>query len=141
MPADDGWSRRIMTLPDSVSSASPYEGLFGFCRAVRRGPHVAVAGTAPIGAEGETVAPGDPAAQTRRCLDIIRDALQALGADLSHVVRTRIYLTRIEDWEAVGAVHGEFFSAVRPVSTMVQVASLIDPAWLVEIEADAIVLE
>lgn len=100
-----------------------------------------MAGTAPIVAGGETVAPGDAAAQTRRCLEIIRDALQALGAVLSHFVRTRIDLTRIEDWEAVSAVHGEFFAAIRPESTMVQVAPLIDPAWLVEIEAEAIVLE
>nr|BBH95449.1 hypothetical protein KTA_36480 [Thermogemmatispora argillosa] len=125
----------------SVSSGSPYEGVIGFARAVRLGNMIAVSGTAPLGPDGKTVAPGDAAAQTRRCLEIIQAALEQLGADLSAVIRTRIFLTRAEDWEQVGRVHGEFFGAVRPASTMLQVARLLDPQWLVEIEADALLPE
>lgn len=109
----------------------------GFSRAVRVGSIIAVAGTAPL-RDGRTVGVGDPAAQARRCLEVIRDALVSAGSSLDQVVRTRIYLTRIADWEAVGAVHGEFFGAVRPASTVLQVTQLIDPDWLVEIEADAV---
>ncbi|WP_069801941.1 RidA family protein [Thermogemmatispora onikobensis] len=127
-----GLERRI------VSSGSPYEPVIGFARAVRLGNVIAVSGTAPLGPDGKTVAPGDAAAQTRRCLEIIQAALEQLGADLSAVMRTRIFLTRAEDWEQVGRVHGEFFGTVRPASTMVQVARLLDPQWLVEIEADAL---
>jgi enamine deaminase RidA (YjgF/YER057c/UK114 family) len=122
-----------------VSSGSPYEPVIGFSRAVRLGPIVAVGGTAPIGADGETAAPGDAAGQARRCLEIIEAALAEAGARLEDVVRTRIYLTRVEDWEAVGRVHAEYFGDVRPASTMVKVAGLLDPAWRVEIEADAVV--
>jgi enamine deaminase RidA (YjgF/YER057c/UK114 family) len=122
-----------------VSSGSPYEPVIGFSRAVRLGPIVAVGGTAPIGADGETAAPGDAAGQARRCLEIIEAALAEAGARLEDVVRTRIYLTRVEDWEAVGRVHAEYFRDVRPASTMVKVAGLLDPAWRVEIEADAVV--
>jgi enamine deaminase RidA (YjgF/YER057c/UK114 family) len=125
----------------TVSSGSPYEGVIGFARAVRVGNVIAVSGTAPLGPDGKTVAPGDPAAQTRRCLEIIQAALEQLGADLSAVIRTRIFLARAEDWEQVGRVHGEFFGAVRPAATMVQVARLLDPLWLVEIEADALLPE
>jgi enamine deaminase RidA (YjgF/YER057c/UK114 family) len=82
---------------------------------------------------------GDPAAQTRRCLEIIQAALEEAGASLKDVIRTRIFLTRAAEWERVGAVHGEFFREIRPASTMVQVAQLLDPDWLVEIEADAVV--
>lgn len=122
-----------------VSSGSPYEPVIGFSRAVRVGDLVCVSGTAPIGPDGKTVGPGDPAAQTRRCLEIIAQALQAAGASLDDVIRTRVYLKRIGDWEAVGRVHGGFFGAVRPASTMVAISTLIDPEWLVEIEADAVV--
>ncbi|WP_052888492.1 RidA family protein [Thermogemmatispora carboxidivorans] len=121
-----------------VSSGSPYEPVIGFARAVRLGNMIAISGTAPLAPDGRTVAPGDAAAQTRRCLEIIQAALEQLGADLSAVMRTRIFLTRAEDWEQVGRVHGEFFGAARPASTMVQVARLLDPQWLVEIEADAL---
>lgn len=124
-----------------VSSASPYEALFGFCRALRLGDSVWVAGTAPIGPDGETVGPGDPEAQARRCFEICEQALAALGAGLRHVVRTRMMLTRIEDWEVIGRVHGEFFRQAPPVSTMVQVAGLIDPQWLIEVEVEAVVEE
>jgi enamine deaminase RidA (YjgF/YER057c/UK114 family) len=82
---------------------------------------------------------GDPAAQARRCFEIIDEALHTLGADITHVIRTRVLLTRIEDWEVVAAVHGEFFRNVRPASTVVQVSRFIDPAWLIEVEADAVV--
>lgn len=104
---------------------------------MRVGPIVSVAGTAPL-KDGETVGVGDPAAQARRCLEIIAQALREAGASMEHVVRTRIYLTRVEDWGAVGAVHGEIFGAIRPACTVLEVSRLIDPAWLVEIEADAV---
>ncbi|HUK12811.1 MAG TPA: RidA family protein [Thermoanaerobaculaceae bacterium] len=122
-----------------ASSGSPYEPRIGFSRAVRVGRTIAVSGTAPIGPDGATVGPGDPAAQTRRCLEIIRAAVEQLGGSLDDVVRTRIFLVRVEDWPEVGRVHGEFFAAVRPAATMVKVAGLLDPEWLVEIEADAVV--
>ena len=104
---------------------------------MRAGNVVTVAGTAPL-ADGKTVGRGDPAAQARRCFEIIRIALEGAGASLRHVVRTRILLTRIEDWEAVAAVHGEVFRDIRPVNTIMQVSRFIDPEWLVEIEADAV---
>jgi enamine deaminase RidA (YjgF/YER057c/UK114 family) len=123
----------------NVSSGSPYEPVIGFSRAVRVGNVVAVSGTAPIGPDGGTVGVGDVAAQTRRCLEIIRAALDEAGASLSDVIRTRTYLVRADDWETVGRVHGELFGDVRPASTMVEVGQLLQPEWLVEIEADAIV--
>ncbi len=128
-----------MTKRERISTGSPYEPLFGFCRALRVGDAIHVAGTAPIGPDGETVGVGDAAAQARRCFEICREALEKLGGGLGDVVRTRMFLTRIEDWEAVGRVHGEFFAEVRPVATMVGVAQLIRPEWLVEIEVDAVV--
>jgi enamine deaminase RidA (YjgF/YER057c/UK114 family) len=121
-----------------ISSSSPYERSVGFSRAVRVGNVISVAGTAPL-RDGRTVGVGDPSAQTRRCLEIISDALAQAGASLTDVVRTRIYLTRIGDWPAVGAVHGEFFGGIRPACTVVEVKGLIDPEWYVEIEADAVV--
>ena len=122
-----------------VSSGSPYEPKVGISRAVRAGTLISVAGTAPLGPDGRTVGVGDPAAQARRCFEIIRAALEQAGSSLGHVVRTRILLTRIEDWQAVAAVHGEFFREIRPANTIMQVTRFIDPAWLVEIEADAVV--
>jgi enamine deaminase RidA (YjgF/YER057c/UK114 family) len=122
-----------------VSSGSPYEPKLGFSRAVRVGDWVSVAGTAPIGPDGRTVGVGDPAAQTRRCLEIIKAALESAGASLGDVVRTRVMLTRIEDWPDVGKVHGEFFGDIRPASTVVRVSGFIEHEWLVEIEADAVV--
>jgi enamine deaminase RidA (YjgF/YER057c/UK114 family) len=121
-----------------VSSGSPYEEAFGFCRAIRVGNTIHVAGTAPIGADGRTVGVGDPAAQVRRCFDIIKHALEELGGGLDDVVMTRMYLTRIADQEIVGRIHGEYLGDARPVATMVQVRALCDPEWLVEIEAEAI---
>jgi len=122
-----------------ISSGSPYEPKLGISRAVRAGPIIMVAGTAPLGPDGRTIGRGDPAAQARRCLEIIAAALQAAGASMQQVVRTRILLTRIDDWQAVAAVHGEFFRDIRPVNTIMQVSRFIDPEWLIEIEADAVV--
>ena len=124
---------------DSVQTTAPWEPIVGYSRAVRVGPFIAVTGTAAVDDRGEVVGLGDPAAQARRCLAIIATTLERLGATLSDVVRTRIYVTDIAQWEAVGRVHGEVFGAIRPATTMVQVAALIDPRMLVEIEADAIV--
>jgi enamine deaminase RidA (YjgF/YER057c/UK114 family) len=103
------------------------------------GPIVAVSGTAPLGPDGRTVAKGDAAAQARRCLEIVKEALERAGASLDQVVRTRTLLTSIEDWEAVALVHGEFFGAIRPANTIMAVSRFIDPDWLVEFEADAVV--
>ena len=122
-----------------ISSGSPYEPQIGISRAVRVGSVVAVSGTAPLGPDGQTVAVGDPAGQARRCLEIIKQALERAGASLDQVVRTRTLLTRIEDWQAVGSVHGEFFGAIRPANTVMQVSCFINPDWLVEFEADAVV--
>ena len=122
-----------MTERQHVSTGSPFEPRMGISRAVRIGRIVAVTGTAPLGPDGNTVGAGDPAAQARRCLEIINEALCQLGAAPHDVIRTRIYLTRIEDWQAVGAVHGEFFGEIRPANTVVQVTRFIDPDWLVEI--------
>ena len=122
-----------------VSSGSPYEPRVGISRAVRVGAFVTVAGTAPLGPDGRTVGRGDPAAQARRCFEIMAAALVEAGASLHDVVRTRILLTRIDDWEAVAAIHGEIFRDIRPVNTIMQVSRFIDPEWLVEIEADAVI--
>jgi len=122
-----------------ISSGSPYEPKVGISRAVRVGSIVTVAGTAPLGPDGCTVGRGDAAAQARRCLEIIATALNGAGASMEQVVRTRILLTRIADWEAVAAVHGEFFRDIRPANTIMQVSRFIDPEWLIEIEADAVI--
>jgi enamine deaminase RidA (YjgF/YER057c/UK114 family) len=129
-----------MTKPkrQSVSSGSPYEPVIGISRAVRIGQTIAVSGTAPIGQDGKTVGVGEPAAQARRCFEITKQALEKLGASLDDVIRTRVLLTRIEDWKAVAEVHGEFFRGVRPASTFVQVSRFVDPDWLVEVEVDAV---
>lgn len=124
-----------------VSSGSPYEPIIGFSRAVRVGNIVAVGGTAPIGEDGKTIGVGDPAVQTKRCFEIIAQALKEAGAGLEQVVRTRTFLTDISQWEEVGRTHGEIFGEIRPVSTMVQVTRFIDPDWLVEIEADAVLTD
>ena len=125
----------------SVSSGSPYEPIVGISRAVRIGSVIAVAGTAPLGPEGKTVGLGDSRAQARRCFEISRAALEQLDAGLEDVIRTRILLTRIEDWRAVAEVHGEFFRDIRPVNTIMQVSGFIDPDWLVETEVDAVASE
>jgi enamine deaminase RidA (YjgF/YER057c/UK114 family) len=122
-----------------ISSGSPYEPKVGISRAVRVGSTIAVSGTAPLGPDGQTVGKGDPAAQARRCLEIIKAALEQAGSSLDQVVRTRTLLTRIDDWQAVAAVHGEFFGAIRPANTIMQVSRFIDPDWLIEFEADAVI--
>ena len=122
-----------------ISSGSPYEPKIGISRAVRVGNIITVPGTAPLGPDGRTVAAGDAGAQARRCLEIIVTALGRAGASLKDVVRTRTLLVRIEDWQAVAAVHGEFFGEIRPANTIMQVSRFIDPEWLVELEADAVV--
>ena len=121
-----------------VSTGSPFEPKVGISRAVRAGNIIAVTGTAPLSPDGRTVAKGDAAAQARRCLEIVESAIEALGGKLTDVTRTRILLTRIEDWERVAAVHGEFFGSIRPANTIMQVVRFIDADWLVEIEADAV---
>jgi len=125
----------------TVSTGSPYEPIVGLSRAVRIGNIVAVAGTAPLGPDGKTVGIGDPVAQARRCFEISQAALEKLGAKLEDVIRTRILLTRIDDWRIVAEVHGEFFRDIRPVNTIMQVSRFVDPDWLVETEVDAVVDE
>lgn len=121
----------------NVSSGSPFESRIGFCRAVRVGDRVVVSGTAPIWPDGSC--PDDPALQARRCFEIISDALTQAGADLTAVIRTRMYLTDRDDAEAVSAEHGRLFAQIRPAATMVVVAALLDPRWRVEIEAEAVI--
>ncbi len=120
-----------------ASSGSPWESTIGYSRAIRAGDHIAVTGTVGIEADGR-FAP-TVGAQTRRALEIIVAAIEALGGKLSDVVRTRIYVTDIQQWKDVGEIHGEFFDQVRPALTMVQVSRLIDDAALIEIEAEAFV--
>ncbi|HXJ50521.1 MAG TPA: RidA family protein [Burkholderiales bacterium] len=121
-----------------VSSGSPFEPRIGFSRAVRVGSIVAVSGTAPIAPDGSVAAPGDVYGQTRRCLDIIARAVGEAGLGLHSVIRTRVMLTDISRWEEAARAHGEVFSAVKPACTFVEVKRLIDPGWLVEIEADCV---
>ena len=123
-----------------ISSGSPYEPVVGFSRAVRVGPRVVVAGTAPVMPDGAPP-PSGAYAQAKRCLEIIRHALEEAGASLADVVRTRVYLVRTSDFEEVGRAHGEAFSAIRPANTTLTVAELVDPRWLVEIEAEAVVTD
>ena len=122
-----------MTDRINIPGTSPYEPIIGFSRAVRIGKHIMVSGTGPVGADDLGVAE-----QTDQCLTIIAAVLKEAGSNFEHVVRTRIYLTSTQDWEAVGRVHGKFFSLIRPAATMVVVAALLDPRWKVEIEVDAL---
>lgn len=122
-----------------VSSGSPLEPEIGFSRAVRVGDLIAVAGTAPIAAGGGTAAPGDVYGQTKRCLEIIAAAVEGAGGSVDQVVRTRIMMTDITQWREAARAHGEVFGVARPACTFVQVSGFIDPAWLVELEADAVV--
>jgi enamine deaminase RidA (YjgF/YER057c/UK114 family) len=118
-----------------ISSGSPFEEPIGFSRAIRVGHLVAVAGTAPVWPDGSC--DPDPYVQSRRCLEIIADALAKAGASVHQVIRTRMYLTDVADQEEVGRAHGEMFGTIRPASTMIVVKTLLDPRWKIEIEADA----
>lgn len=126
-----------MNARTNIASSSPFEGSIGFSRAVRVGQRVLLSGTAPIWPDG--TCPEDPVVQTRRCFEIISEALGAARADLSAVVRTRVYLTDRGDAAAVSAEHGRLFGHIRPAATMVIVAGLLDPRWKVEIEAEAVI--
>jgi enamine deaminase RidA (YjgF/YER057c/UK114 family) len=121
-----------MTKRHNISGTSPFEPIIGFSRAVRIGNHVHVSGTGPVGADD-----ADVAEQTDQCLTLIAAALKKAGSSIDHVYRTRMYLTRTEDWEAAGRIHGKFFSLNHPAATMVVVAALLNPKWRIEIEADA----
>ena len=118
----------------NIPGGSPYEPIIGFSRAVRVGNAVHLAGTGPVGADNE-----DAAGQTRRIFTIAEKALAEAGASFTDVVRTRMYLTHAEDWEAVGRVHGEYFGAIRPAATMVVVAALLNPNWRIEMEFEALI--
>ena len=122
----------------NIHSGAPWESIVGYCRAVRVGPHIMVSGTAPVGDGGEVVGIGDAYEQARRCIEVIESALAEAGAGLEHVVRTRMYVTDIEQWSAIARAHKEAFGNTMPATTMVEVSKLIDPAMLVEIEADAL---
>jgi len=118
----------------NITGDSLFEPIIGFSRAVRVGNTVHLSGTGPVGADSE-----DAAGQTRRVFEIARQALAKAGASFEHVFRTRMYLTHVDDWEAIGRVHGEFFANIRPAATMVVVAKLLNPSWRIEIEMDAII--
>lgn len=122
--------------PSRTSSGSPYEDSIGFCRAMRTGNRIVVAGTGPIAVDGSTAAPGDAYGQAKRCLEIIVTAIEDLGGTVKDVVRTRMFLVDVDDWEAVGRAHGEVFADTKPAATMLAVKALIGKDWLVEIEAE-----
>ena len=121
-----------------VSSGSPFEPQIGFSRAVRVGPFVAVSGTAPIAPDGSVASPGDLYGQTKRCLEIISQAIAQAGLSMENVIRTRVMLTDMSRWKEAAKAHGEAFGRIKPASTFVEVKGLVDPGWLVEIEADCV---
>jgi len=122
-----------------ITSGSPYEKPIGFSRAVRVGNIIAVAGTAPIGPDGNTACPGDVYGQAKRCLEIIKGAVEKAGGKLEQVIRTRSMVTDISTWPEVGRAHGEFFGEIRPASTMIAVGGLCQPDWVVEREGDCVI--
>ena len=123
----------------NIEGNSPWDPLVGYSRAVRVGPHVWVSGTTATDDSGSLVGTGEPGTQARQALENIRRALEAAGASVAQVVRTRMYVTNVDDWPAIAAAHAEFFGAVRPAATMVEVSRLVSPEMLVEIEAEAYV--
>ena len=124
---------------ENISSGSTWEPIIGYSRAVKVGQHVAVSGTTGTGADGKLVGPGDPEAQTLQALKNLEAALNRAGASLKHVVRTRMFVTQIDQWEKIARAHGQMFGEIRPATTLVEVKRLIDPDMLIEIEADAII--
>ena len=122
----------------NISSGSPLEPRIGFSRAVRVGPFLAIAGTAPIAPGGGVAAPGDVYGQTQRCLQIVAQAIADAGLTLQTVIRTRVMLTDISRWEEAARAHGELFATIKPACTFVEVKGFIDPGWLVELEVDCV---
>ena len=122
-----------------ISNGNPMEAIVGFSRAVRVGSFISIGGTAPVDAEGKTVGVGDVATQTRQCIEVIKAALEQAGSGLHHVVRTRVILTDIDNWEAAIEVRKEYFREIRPVDTIMAVDRFVNPEWLVEVEADAVI--
>lgn len=125
----------------NIRSAAPWEPIVGYSRAVRIGDFIAVSGSAPVGADGKVVAVGDAYFQTRRCIEVIEEALVAAGASLSDVIRTRMFVTDIEQWPDIGRAHQEAFGDAPPATSMVEISRLIDTDMLIEIEADAVVTD
>ncbi|MCM8568590.1 RidA family protein [Gramella jeungdoensis] len=124
-----------------ISNGNPLEDIIGFSRAVKVGSFISVGGTAPVDENGKTVGIGDVKAQTRKCIEIIKAALEQAGSGLEDVVRTRIILTDIDDWKSVIEVRSGYFKKIKPVDTIMQVSRFVNPEWLIEIEADAIISE